>query len=104
MSSTIAHVTTEEWDNVLPGIWYGCAIIERPDGETDYTYAYSNVQEYAPDLSLLLPEGCTELEGHLYLTGHGKWTLRHEEWAFDEQCGPDVQSYDAYWDAGLRPE
>lgn len=98
MSSTIAHVTTEEWDNVLPGIWYGCAIIERPDGETDYVYSYSNVKEYAPDPESLTPEGCKYLEGELYLTRPGRHHMWREgdRWSFEEQKGPDAVTYDMY--------
>lgn len=102
----VVHTSDSEWDNRTPGIWYGELVIERPNGETDYVYAYSNVQEYAPDLSLILPEGCTELEAKLLLTSHGKWELRHDRWSFDEQMSPhgdDVQSYDDYWASGLRP-
>ena len=105
----MAHVNDGEWDNHTPGIWYGELIIERPDGETDYVYAYSNVEEYAPYLSLLLPEGCKEIAGTLLLTSHGKWELRDEVWAFDEQCAPDdsgtvIQDHDAYWNSGCTPE
>lgn len=103
----MAHVNDGVWDNHTPGIWYGELIIERPNGETDYVYAYSNVRDDAPDISLILPEGCTELSRTLLLTSHGKWELRDDQWAFEAQCGgegTEVQSHDAYWDAGLRAE
>jgi len=100
MTSTLAHTSDSDWDNVTPGIWYGCLIIERPDGETDYVYAYSNVREYAPIVDDLCPDECKPLEATLLLTGHGKYTMRYESWAWDEQMGKDddfPQTQDEYW-------
>ena len=98
----MAHMSESTWDNRTPGIWYGEVIIERPDGETDYVYAYSNVRDHAPDVELLIPDGCKYLEHSLYLTSHGKWELRDDEWMFDEQTGPDTVTYADYWANGLR--
>lgn len=90
-----------EWDNVTPGIWYGHLVIERPDGETDYVYAYSNVQTHAPDVDEICPDGCKVLEATLLLTGHGKYVMRFESWAWDEQMCPNpddnIVTLEEYW-------
>lgn len=103
MSTEKAHPNDGTWDNHTPGIWYGEVIIERPNGETDYVYAYSNTADDVPDVRLLVPHGCKYLEHSLYLTSHGKWELREDSWAFDAQEGPDTQSYDDYWLNGCNP-
>lgn len=92
------HTSESTWDNVTPGIWYGFVVIERPDGETDYHYAFSNVTDYAPDVEGIVPDGCTLLEYELYLTPKGREHMwrNGDRWSFEEQNGPDAVSYDAY--------
>lgn len=94
----IVHTSSDEWDNVTPGVWYGCAVIERPNGETDYVYAYSNWKHTAPRVSELVPEGCTLLESTLHLTSKGREDMWHtgDRWAFEDQEGSDAITWDDY--------
>lgn len=101
VSNPIVHTSSDEWDNVTPGVWYGCAVIAREDGETDYLYAYSNWKHSAPRVSELVPEGCTLLESTLYLTPKGREDMWHtgDKWAFEEQSGDEAVSWMEYDDA-----
>lgn len=101
VSNPIVHTSSDEWDNVTPGVWYGCAIIEREDGETDYVYGYSNWTYAAPRVAQLVPEGCTLLESTLYLTPKGREDMWHtgDKWAFEEQSGDEAVSWMEYDDA-----
>lgn len=89
------------WNNSPQGaVWYGCLIIERGDGETDYVYDYSGLTEDAPDVDELLPEGCKILERELNLTPAGRhymWSNGHV-WAFEEQKGDSFIGYAEYDD------
>jgi hypothetical protein len=92
---------TNTWNNdAQSAVWYGCLIIERPDGETDYVYDFSGDLENAPDVDELLPEGCKILERELNLTPHGRhhmW-INGDVWAFEEQKGDSYVSYAEYCD------
>lgn len=105
------HTSDSEWDNVTPGVWYGEVIVVPVNeageeiGDTDYFYAYSSITEYAPDVDRITTDGYKILERKLLLTAHGKWLLRNDRWAFEEQESIDgTQGYDHYWDSGLLPE
>ena len=52
-------------------LWYGCVIVEMPNGETDYFDNYSTASEDVPDTSQLCPEGAEILEIQLKLTPLG---------------------------------
>lgn len=92
---------TTTWNHdAQHAVWYGCLIIEREDGETDYVYAYSSLMDDAPDVDELLPEGCKILERELNLTPAGRhymWSNGHV-WAFEEQKGDSYVSYAEYDD------
>lgn len=75
------------WDSYpSDALWYGCVVIERPNGETDYVDAYSSVTD-APSVDLLCPEGCTILGRELRATPLGKDML--DGWADDEILPPE---------------
>lgn len=119
MSSELSHTSNTTWDNVLPGKWYGSVVIGRTlcphtteiyaceecsastyGTETSSVYSYSNVTEFAPDTSTLVPEGWYLIESELYLTPSGRhymWTHGHW-WGFDFQEGPDAVTYSEYDD------
>jgi len=119
MTSELAHTTATDWDNVTPGVWYGCLVITRTlcphatdtyaceecsesvyGTETSYVDTYSNVREFAPDVDALCPEGWRSCEATLLLTSHGKYVMRYESWAWDEQMGPEgteLMTQDEYW-------
>lgn len=89
------------WNNSPQGaVWYGCLIIEREDGETDYVDDYSSLIDDAPDVDELLPEGCKILERELNLTPAGRhymWSNGHVS-AFEEQIGDSFIGYAEYDD------
>ncbi len=117
MTSVTAHTSDSVWDNVTPGMWYGSVVIGRtlcPHTTDDYAcrdcseytygtetsdvYAFSKVIEFAPDVNALCPDGWYVCDYELYLTPQGRehmWRTG-DRWAFDEQNGPDVVTYDTY--------
>lgn len=86
------------WNDELPRIWYGCVVVERADGETDYFYGYSSLTEDVPDVNLLVPLGAVLLTYELCLTPFGRdhmWR-NDDTWAFEAQRGSDAVTYDEY--------
>lgn len=117
VTSTLSHTTQGDWDNVLPGMWYGSVIIGRTlcphtteiyacaecsettyGTETSSVYAYSNATEYAPEIESLVPEGWYLIEYERYLTPSGRHHMWQagDRWAFENQEGPDAVEYDTY--------
>lgn len=76
-----------EWDSVpSESLWYGCVIVETPDGETDYFDGYSSNAEDTPNVDTLAPDGWEILERTLLLTPLGHENIG--EWAREEQVIP----------------
>jgi hypothetical protein len=118
MDRKLVHMSESDWDNnTQTALWCGMVTFGRTlcphttdtyacEGcsesqygtETSDTYAYSSVEEYSPDLDILVPEGWYLLDEQLYLTPTGRhymWTHGHR-WAFEDQKGGESVSYYAY--------
>lgn len=70
--STVSFKGSEWLAHPNDARWYGEAIFEGADGETDYNYGYADSEGY-PDIEPLVPEGANLLE---YVIRRG---VRHPE-------------------------